>query len=96
MRAPEAVYSSQELAAIRRFAAAMKLDWGGLDILREHSSGRLYIVDVNKTDVGPIIALSWRDKLRSTALLAAALQRLIGSGLGAAASLPTSDSVSEP
>ncbi|MDP3659838.1 hypothetical protein [Phenylobacterium sp.] len=74
---PEAVFSVDELASIERFCAAMNLDWGGLDILRDRLSGRIYIVDVNKTDVGPIIALSWRDKLRSTELLAAALARLL-------------------
>ena len=74
---PEAVFSADELAAIGRFLVAMACDWAGLDILRDAQSGRIYIVDVNKTDVGPIIALSWRDKLRSAGLLAAALVETI-------------------
>ncbi|MBK8542714.1 MAG: hypothetical protein IPL62_03545 [Caulobacteraceae bacterium] len=36
-----------------------KLDWGGLDVLREHATGRLYVVDVNKTDTGPAVVLNW-------------------------------------
>ncbi len=40
-------------------------------------SGRIYIVDVNKTDVGPVIALSLRDKLASTNALAKALIALL-------------------
>jgi hypothetical protein len=76
LRRPEEVFSLHELALIERFAAAMRIDWAGLDILRDRRSGLIYVVDVNKTDVGPIIALSWRDKLRSTALLAAALKDL--------------------
>ena len=77
LRMPEAVFSRGELDTIGRFLQAMGIDWGGLDILRDRVTGRIYVVDVNKTDVGPIIALSWRDKLRSTALLAEALQRLV-------------------
>lgn len=74
---PAAVYSPEELALIGRFCVAMGLDWGGLDILRDRPSGRIYIVDVNKTDVGPVIALSWADKLVSTGMLARALAKLV-------------------
>jgi hypothetical protein len=77
MADPAQVYSPQELEQIAAFCAAMGLDWGGLDILRDRESGRIYIVDVNKTDVGPVIALSWRAKLASTALLAKALAALV-------------------
>lgn len=76
---PRDVYSPEELVLIGRFCAAMGLDWGGLDILRDRPSGRIYIVDVNKTDVGPVIALSWKDKLVSTAMLARALEKLVRS-----------------
>jgi hypothetical protein len=55
----------------------MKLDWGGLDVLREHASGRLYVVDVNKTDTGPAVVLSWRDRARATQLLADALVKMV-------------------
>jgi len=78
--APAAVYSLEELTLIERFAAAMGLDWGGLDILRETSTGRLYIVDVNKTDVGPVLALPWISKMNSTRALAASLTALIAPG----------------
>jgi hypothetical protein len=77
LQAPQEVYSPAELALIRAFARRIGLDWGGLDILRDRNDGRLYIVDVNKTDVGPVIALSWRDKIRSMGLLAGALERMV-------------------
>ncbi len=51
-------------------------DWCALDILRDRD-GRIYVVDVNKTDAGPIIALPMIEKLRSTAMLARALERMI-------------------
>lgn len=77
--APEDIYSRQELDLIARFAARMGLDWGGLDILRDEPSGKIYIVDVNKTDVGPVIALSLADKLTSTRALSLALVELLKS-----------------
>jgi hypothetical protein len=76
LRKPAEVYSPEELALIAAFNARMGLDWGGLDILRDRD-GRLYIVDVNKTDVGPVIALSWRDKIISMNRLSKALKQLI-------------------
>jgi hypothetical protein len=75
---PEEVFSAEEIATIRRFNARMGLDWGGLDILRDRQDGRLYVVDSNKTDVGPLIALSWGDKIRSMQQLSDALVRLLG------------------
>lgn len=75
--APEDIFSAAELALIARFLAAMALDWGGLDILRDRDDGRIYIVDVNKTDAGPITALTFRQKLASTEILAAALAKLV-------------------
>jgi hypothetical protein len=74
---PEEIFDPSEIARIGRFAEAMGADWCGLDILRDQPSGLIYIVDVNKTDAGPIIALSLREKLASTALLARALQAMI-------------------
>ncbi len=76
LRDPVEVYSPQELALIVAFNARMGLDWGGLDILRDQD-GRIYIVDVNKTDVGPVIALSWHDKIISMNRLSAALKHLL-------------------
>lgn len=68
------VFTKTEVAAIRRFLRAMRLDWGGFDILRDHGDGRLYIVDVNKTDMPPL-ALRFGDNMRSARLLGEALRR---------------------
>lgn len=77
-RPVDRMLTADEQAQIGRFAGAMGLDWAGLDILRDRGDGRIYIVDANKTDAGPIIALPLREKLASTATLAAALLALIG------------------
>jgi hypothetical protein len=70
----EEVFSAQEITRIIAFNAAMGLECGGLDILRDQADGRIYIVDVNKTDVGPLIALKWSVKMKSMALLGEALR----------------------
>jgi hypothetical protein len=77
VKTPDEVFSSAEIAQLQRFCEVMQLDWGGLDVLRERESGRLYVVDVNKTDTGPAVVLSWKDRARVTRLLADALREMI-------------------
>jgi hypothetical protein len=66
------------LLRIREFARLLGLDWGGLDVLRDRAEGRLYIVDANKTDMGPPTALPLADKLAATRLLARAFREFVG------------------
>lgn len=75
--APGSIFSLDEFAAIRRFNRLIGLDWGCLDVLRDRADGRIYIVDVNKTDVGPVLNLSMGDKLASTRILGRALAAMI-------------------
>jgi len=74
---PEDHLSDDERETLSKFAAAMGLDWGGMDVLRDGPTGRIYVVDVNKTDMGPPIALPLKDKLRSVDILAQSLTRMI-------------------
>lgn len=74
----DSVLSREEQAKLAEFAAAMKLDWGGLDVLRDRTDGRLYVVDVNKTDMGPPIAMSMDDKIRVTRRLADTFLEYLG------------------
>ncbi|WP_300379261.1 hypothetical protein [Henriciella sp.] len=67
---PRNCYSADEIAVIRAFAAELGLDWGGIDVLRDRSSGRIYIVDANKTDMGPPVALKLPHKLKATRRMA--------------------------
>ncbi len=80
--APEAVFSADEIAAIGRFTRAMGADWCGLDVLRD-ADGRIYVVDLNKTDAGPIIALRLAEQLAGTRCLARALRDMIAARRGA-------------
>lgn len=66
------VLSANEQMQLANFTRAMQLDWGGLDVLRDKVDGRLYVVDVNKTDMGPPIAMAMDDKIRVTKRLATA------------------------
>jgi hypothetical protein len=49
--------SECEVSEIGEFCRAFGLDYGELDCLRDYDSGRIYIVDVNKTPCGPPNAL---------------------------------------
>lgn len=71
---PDAVLSGAERALLARFARAMNLDWGGIDVLRDRRDGRIYVVDVNKTDMGPPTALPLPDKITAIKRLAAAFR----------------------
>jgi len=46
-------FTEVELSNIVKFAAAMGVDFCELDILRNRTDGRIYIIDVNKTPYGP-------------------------------------------
>lgn len=74
LRRPEDVFSAEEIEQIGAFTREINLDWGGVDILRDRRDGRLYIVDANKTDMGPPITLNLADKLVATRRLAAAFR----------------------
>jgi len=77
VQTPDEVFSPAEIAQLSHFCEMFGLDWGGLDVLREHTSGRLFVVDVNKTDTGPAVVLSWADRARATTLLSRALRELV-------------------
>jgi hypothetical protein len=45
--------SAEELAKCITFARSIGLDYGELDVLRDRTDGRIYIVDANNTPYGP-------------------------------------------
>jgi hypothetical protein len=71
---PGEVFSPEEMQRIAAFSREMGLDWGAIDALRHRADGKLYIVDANKTDMGPPIALPLADKMKATRLLAEAFR----------------------
>lgn len=79
LRTPEDVFSPEEIAQIGAFTREIGLDWGGVDVLRDRADGRLYIVDANKTDMGPPISLNLPDKIKATLMLRDAFRRFVTS-----------------
>ncbi|MCQ8184464.1 hypothetical protein [Parvularcula maris] len=67
------VFTMEERNMIGAFAQELGLDAGGLDVLRDRHTGKLFIVDANKTDMGPPMALPLNDKLKATHMMAEAL-----------------------
>jgi len=79
----DAMLSKAEQDQIAQFAKAMSLDFGGLDVLRDRNDGRIYIVDANKTDMGPPTALSGPNKLKAIRGLADAFAAMVDDALSA-------------
>lgn len=71
---PKAVFSDAERDLIKSFCVEFGLDWGGLDVLRDRRTKDLWIVDANKTDMGPPTALALDQKLASARTLGARLR----------------------
>lgn len=89
LTALDSVFSPQEIEQISQFAKAIKLDAGGLDVLRDRKTGRLFIVDANKTDMGPPLALPLAHKLAATRMMARALAETIEEQQALRPSAPT-------
>lgn len=67
------VFSEAELDRLRDLCAAFALDFGELDILRDRSDGRIYVLDVNKTPHGPPKSLTVIGAFRAIGHIARAL-----------------------
>lgn len=50
---PLKILHKREIVEIRNFCNSIGLEYGELDILRDRSSGKIYVVDVNNTPYGP-------------------------------------------
>lgn len=74
---PDETFTAEEMTLILRFCRRMGLDFGGLDILRDRTTGKIYVVDVNKTCMGPPFALSLADRIRAVQRIGDALIKLI-------------------
>jgi hypothetical protein len=77
LRSPEEVFSAAEMEQIGAFTREIGLDWGGVDVLRDRTDGKLHIVDANKTDMGPPVALNLPDKIRATYMLRDAFRKFV-------------------
>ncbi len=69
--------SQDEVDKLIAFSREIGLDFGGLDVLRCRESGKIFVVDVNKTDMGPPVPLKTTDKLRALTRLGRAFVSLV-------------------
>ncbi|MCR6032209.1 hypothetical protein GGQ22_12270 [Nocardioides sp. zg-579] len=65
-------FDEEERAQILTFCAAMGIDYGELDVLRDRSDGRIYVVDANPTPNGPANHLSPADHWSALDMMCAA------------------------
>jgi hypothetical protein len=77
LRTPEEMFTAEELEQISAFTREIGLEWGGVDVLRDRNDGKLYIVDANKTDMGPPIGLNLSDKIVATRRLSKAFRDFV-------------------
>jgi hypothetical protein len=66
---PEAIFTQQEMDAIRKMADAMGAEFCEFDVLRDNGSGLIYVIDVNKTPYGPPSGLPKADSMRAISML---------------------------
>ncbi len=67
---PGRLFSPEEIEKIILFARNLYLDYGELDVLRDHDSGLLYIVDANTTPYGPSKIKQFDKKFEALTMLA--------------------------
>ncbi|HEY7023896.1 MAG TPA: hypothetical protein VH371_02915 [Candidatus Limnocylindrales bacterium] len=77
-RTADELYSVDEQDELIRFARAIEMDYGELDVLRDREDGCIHVVDANRTPSRPW-ALAERHQLYAWQVQAAALDALIRS-----------------
>ena len=75
-RRPSELLSEPEIEQVLRFAAALGMDYGEIDIVRDRHSGLIYAVDANRTPLQGAL-LNKADYTRTYRPLADALGRLL-------------------
>ncbi len=72
----EDVFSAEETALLIRFCQMMGLDFGAVDVMRDFTDGRLYVVDVNKTCM-PVLSLPMEEQRKAMRRIADVFRRAL-------------------
>lgn len=75
LKAASDVLSAAEIETFVKFCAAMGLDFGAVDVLRDKHDGRIYVIDVNKTCM-PVLTLPIAEQMVSLNKIAASFLKL--------------------
>jgi hypothetical protein len=93
---PEVHLSKDELAQIGRFCAEMGLDFGSIDVLRDHrGDGRIYVVDVNKTCM-PVLSMPVADMRVALRRIGRAAEAMVLGGEVETLTLPAHPAATSP
>lgn len=71
---PAMAFTPLETSSLLRLADVIGMDFGEMDVLRDRADGRLYVVDINKTPVGPPNGIGWLDHFRAVRRIALAFR----------------------
>jgi hypothetical protein len=71
---PQDVFTPEEITLITDFCENMGLDFGAVDVMRDVTDGRIYIVDVNKTCM-PVLWFDLKTQIGAQTQIAEALVR---------------------
>lgn len=74
------VFNGEEVKKLILYCQKIGLDFGELDVLRDRDDGRLYIVDVNNTPIGPPRYLSLRELWLALITMAQVFEEVFISG----------------
>ena len=74
---PDSVLSEEERALLVAFAGALQMEYGELDVLRDHDDGRIYVVDANNTPTGPARGFRPEQSVEALRLLQPAFDALL-------------------
>jgi hypothetical protein len=75
IEATSSLISDAETSLVSALCNAMGLEYGEIDCLRDRDDGRLYVMDVNRTPVGPPRALPFDEKVIAVKKMAAAFAK---------------------
>jgi hypothetical protein len=76
---PEDMLSAQELNLVADLAAALGMDYGAFDIIRDRKTEKIYVCDANNTPRGPPKALDAGQSARALGQIGAAFAELLRS-----------------
>jgi hypothetical protein len=79
LRSTDEALTEWEQERLFVMARRMGVDFGGFDVLRDRTTGRIYVVDVNKTCMGPPVQLPFFDKVWAIHRLGQAFLELVES-----------------
>jgi hypothetical protein len=74
---PGEIYSATEIEHLLAFAQLIGLEYGELDVLRDRESGRIYVLDANRTPYGPPRKLAAAEADRAARWMADAFAELL-------------------